>query len=462
MYTAEGYFLHQLFYRFNSSGIQYAVLRNYDNLPDSACGSDVDILVHRDDEGLARVAIGDALRASGGVAIGCTNFVGFTKISALGRTDGEQSPWWGVSIDLFWGMYFAGVVQLLDNNLFARRCRDHNGIRVLQNDLAAVLGIVKDLLHNDKLSPRYISVAAEAVNENWEQIRKDLAPMGEPALVLVKKLCLTSSEAPGVSSESRALRHIVLRIAFLKSPLSYLRLRLLHQWSKVRRFIKPPGMIVVVLGADGVGKSTIISAIEPVLSAATHGAFTVKHLRPGLLPPLARLKRKQADETGPVTDPHGSLASGGIASLLRVLYLMADYVLGYWLVVRPKIARQPAIILFDRYAYDMILDPCRFRIALPIRVIRWFAILAPKPDLIFCLYGDPVVIASRKKELPLDEVTRQVRALEKFAASEWSAILVSTEGTVGEARDRVLQEIVSYCENRSQFSFRVMQDDAFD
>lgn len=450
MYAAEGIFLKELFNRFNSLGIQYAVIRNYETLPESTSGSDVDIWVHPDHEGRARLAIGEAVKASGGAVIGCANQVGFTKISVFGLKDSEQSSWWGVEVDLFWGMYFCGAAELLSNDLFVTRCRFHNGIRVLPNDLAAVLGVVKELLHNDILPPRYLRGAREAVKRNWTELRYDLAPMGEKALSLLGELCLAPPDRTDIAAKSAAIRRAVLRAQLLRAPLPYFLRRFLHQWSKVRRMITPPGMIVAVLGTDGAGKSTIISAIEPVLSAATHGTFTVKHLRPGLLPPLACLKGMQADQTGPVSNPHGSKASGGLGSMLRVFYLITDYLLGYWLVIRPKIAKEPTIVLFDRYAYDMVFDPRRFRIGLPSRFLLWVTRFVPKPDLILCLYGDPIVIAARKRELPKIEIARQIDALKKFAKQERRAVLVSTEGPVEEVCQKVLFTLREFCFERNR------------
>lgn len=440
-FSPESAFLRQFFDCLNQSTVRYAVLRNYITLPYSAGDSDLDILIHPEDEVKVRAIIAEAASKAGGVAIGYANTVGFFKTFLFGREELNAGEWWGLCLDINIGLRYAGVAQLLGDDVLKNRCCLHNGICVLPNNLAAVLGIVKELLHNNILSPRYLALAADAAKENWDELDVDLAPMGESALVLLRDMCLSMPDSSGIVTKSRALRYAILRTAFLRSPLTYFRFRFLREWSKVSRFAKPSGMVVAILGTDGVGKSTIITAIEPTLSAATHGAFIVKHLRPGLLPPLARLKGKQAQQNGPVTDPHKSSPSGSLGSLLRVVYLIIDYVLGYWLVVRPKIAKAPTIVLFDRYAYDMALDPRRFRIGLSRRLVWWFARFAPKPDLIICLHGDPDIIVARKQELPLEEVRRQTAALLDFAKHEPRAVLISTEGTVEQARNDLLRAL---------------------
>lgn len=115
-----------------------------------------------------------------------------------------------------------------------------------------------------------------------------------------------------------------------------------------------------------------------------------------------------------------------------------------------KIAKQPTVVIFDRYAYDMVLDQRRFRIRLPQRVVEWFVAMAPKPDLIFCLYGNPEIIVARKGELPLEETRRQVNALREFARRESRAVLISTDTSIEETRDQVLQTLCTFLEKRAQ------------
>ena len=444
-------FLGKLFSLLEAKHIHYAVLRNYAPLPHSLGGSDLDILVQPDDENKARMAVANAINNSGGGIIGYSETPGFLKIFTFGYSTKSISGWWGLQLDIFIGLRYAGAAVLLEDNVLSSHCHRHNDINVLSEGLASTLGVMKELLHNDLLPERYLSDTSEAISNDWTGLCKELAPVGKTALGLFRHLVLSSSDK-NIIKESKAFRRSLLRHAFYLSPFSFIKNRFLFECSKVRRFIKPPGLLLAVLGTDGAGKSTIISAISPVLIEATHGAFHVQHLRPSLLPPLARLKGRQAQQEGPVTNPHGSTQSGTFGSLLRIIYLLIDYVIGYWVKVRPKIARSPAIILFDRYAYDMSLDQRRFRIKLPTGLVQWLTRLAPKPDLIICLYGDPEIIAHRKKELPLNEVKRQTQALLEFARNEPRAVLVSTEGTIEQSRDDVLNTLLDFCKSRTQGS----------
>jgi thymidylate kinase len=311
-----------------------------------------------------------------------------------------------------------------------------------------VLGVLKEVLNNSHIPKRYQGKAARAVQADWQRLSSALAPLGEKGLVLFRQMILAESGEADVPKQSKSLRRALVFNAFYRSPVKFIRDRFLHGWAKVRRYIRPSGAIVTVLGVDGVGKSTVINAIKPVLEDATHGALEIKHLRPGLLPPLARLKGKHSVQSGPVLEPHGSTPSGAFGSILRLAYLTADYVLGYWLLLRPTIAKSPTVILFDRYYYDMALDPRRFRLNIGRRVIKWFTLLIPKPDVVLCLHAEPEAIMARKQELPLPEITRQVNALCELAQREPRAILISTEDTVEVVRNRVLGELIGIFRSR--------------
>jgi len=55
----------------------------------------------------------------------------------------------------------------------------------------------------------------------------------------------------------------------------------------------------------------------------------------------------------------------------------------------------------------MIVDQKRFRMNLPQKMIKFFSLFIPKPDLIFYLKTDTSIALQRKNELNIKELERQ-------------------------------------------------------
>ena len=201
--------------------------------------------------------------------------------------------------------------------------------------------------------------------------------------------------------------------------------------------------MIVVMGTDGSGKTTLLNAISPVLKTMTHGKLVIHHLKPDLFPPLGRFRGVKHEKGRVCATPHASKRSGFWGSLVRISYLMCDYILGYWLKVRIRLSKTPITYwIFDRYAYDMLIDSRRFRIKLPQWIIKTFLFFVPAPDLILCLGGDPEKIYARKPETSLEEVQRQMSALKKFCADNNKAVWIDTTKSVDESSDAVLTAIL--------------------
>ena len=93
--AAESAFLVLFFKTLSARHIRYAVMRNHQPLPDSAGGSDLDILIHPADAPGAKAATQDAIRQAGGVAIGIAKTGHFFQFHALGQVSQAPTPEWG-------------------------------------------------------------------------------------------------------------------------------------------------------------------------------------------------------------------------------------------------------------------------------------------------------------------------------------------------------------------------------
>lgn len=185
----------------------------------------------------------------------------------------------------------------------------------------------------------------------------------------------------------------------------------------MKRIVQPTGAWVAFMGPDGCGKSLILKAVSGEFAPSFRNV-RYYHLRPRLV------GRKPANQ-GPVTDPHGQPPRGVIASVAKVIDLWVDYTLGYAARILPGMIRTE-LALFDRCFYDLLVDSKRIRYGGPPWLLRAAAQLSPGPDLVILLDAPPEVLWARKREVPLEEVTRQRAAYLELARSLRSAVVVNS------------------------------------
>ncbi len=177
------------------------------------------------------------------------------------------------------------------------------------------------------------------------------------------------------------------------------------------------GFSLAFTGPDGVGKTTVISQVNDLLGPAFSSAALYLHFRPTLLPNLGDVGEKtgiKKDVDRNFDDPHRGKPTSALSSLLRLAYYTLDYVAGHFLVVKPQ-TRITKYVIFDRYFTDIIADPRRTRIYLPLRVLlAWQKAFIPRPDYTFLLVADPQIILSRKQELSLTDVEAVISILRRL------------------------------------------------
>jgi thymidylate kinase len=251
---------------------------------------------------------------------------------------------------------------------------------------------------------------------------------------LLKK-ALIGGRWDDIRAEFTAIRRELHHHAALDGPLSRFHYLLMEGVRKVSRICAPTGICAAILGPDGCGKSSVIEQYRAALEPAFRQSASF-HLR-------ARLLRGSAAGRTVNTDPHGQTPRGALASTLKLLYLWVDYVLGYYLRVRPRLMRS-TLVVFDRYYHDMLVDTRRFRYGGPEWLARMVAKLIPMPDTVFFLDVPAAVLQTRKREVPAEESARQAEAYRVIANS---AFLRGRGVLVDGARP--LDKVVDECADRT-------------
>lgn len=225
-----------------------------------------------------------------------------------------------------------------------------------------------------------------------------------------------------VRARMAQLRKAMARRVDRERPLEVLLNRLGDHRQRLQNAVGPPGLMVAVLGVDGAGKSTVMAALERDLGPAFwstkqyHGRALesplrwTKRVREQRRRRDAEIEAEAEKSRKKPRDPHAKSLRGLGLSLVKLGVWWADFTfLGYVMDVHPRL-RRSGLVLFDRYYQDLLVDPRRHRYGGPLWLARLAGRFFPKPDLVVLLDAAPEVLYARKREVSLDETTRQREA----------------------------------------------------
>lgn len=168
---------------------------------------------------------------------------------------------------------------------------------------------------------------------------------------------------------------------------------------RARRWWRPTGAFVVLLGPDGAGKSSVADGVRAALGPAFRRT-ALGHFNPDLF------ARAAARGAAGASAPHEQAPRTLPASLLKAAYWLFDFTAGYWMRIRPAVVRS-TLVVYDRYLPDAQVDPRRYRFQGPAWTLRAVWRLVPKPDLVVLLDAPTEVLRARKTEVSLPETARQ-------------------------------------------------------
>lgn len=204
---------------------------------------------------------------------------------------------------------------------------------------------------------------------------------------------------------------------------------------RATRLKKSPsgGACLVFLGPDGVGKTTLLRAVSKSLEAV-FPEQNIYRWRPAVFARAPRLARM----------PHSRPARSWWGSISYLFFTWLDFTSGYALAIRSALSRN-ALVIFDRFYHDLLIDPRRYRFGGPIWLVRAVSRIVPPRNLFFVvLDADEETILSRKQQLPPEEIRRQRRAYREFAEQAPASVVVSTQNPIEQCRAEALGRIFQY------------------
>jgi serine acetyltransferase/thymidylate kinase len=216
-----------------------------------------------------------------------------------------------------------------------------------------------------------------------------------------------------------------------------------EELTRLRTWFRPPGLLIACLGPPGSGKGSVIQALSDQPLAVFENAHTME-LRPGVM----RAGTIKANRSVRMREPRGRFTT-----IVKLMMFVADYWLGYWLWIRPKLVRS-TLVVSNRYFDDVLVDPRRYRIDHALAFARLLLRWVPRPHL-WLVFDIPSQALQERQgeqgELGEEEATRQ--------RGEYRRLLGGHENVVVLDADQPLDRIVAQaeCAIASQLARRTAQ-----
>ena len=382
-----------VFRTWQQAGINCLVLRNYESLPEFTT-NDIDVLV---DPGHLREAEQALLEAAWKSGFRLHNRVEFATLALYlsSRQSNAQAHF-----DLFTTLKWRGFEFVACEEFLKRKVgRDLFFIPHPADETATKL--LASLIYTGKVKEQYKSAIVAGLQAEPAATTDLLTPTYGRGSAQFLVAAGAQANWDNIEAATGALRRALILRQLTRRPWRTIKALLVDARRLARRCLQPPGVTVVLCGADGSGKSTAARAVMDGLSV-TFPAQKVRQFH--WKPPLFSARRQAA--RSPTTDPHSRPARNPVVSLCYFGFHWLEFFLGSHLRLRP-ITFRGGLVLIDRFYYDFFVDQQRYRLRVPQTVVRLGHVFLKKPDLVVLLDAPAEVLQQRKQEVPLAETERQ-------------------------------------------------------
>jgi thymidylate kinase len=440
--SLTGRFVRSLLEAYERSHIRYVVLRNYERWPEDF-GKDVDLVVHRDDLAVSHTIVADVARAHGlEWSVRQKRSGHHTYYLLPTPVDGIEK---GVLLDIRPDLVHQGFCYLPGEVVLAGR-RKHEGFFVPTPAMESLGILLHAVIDSKAVRPSYAQRLRELGTGDVEEFRKAATAL-VGATLAAELAALLDARTPEAAV---ALRGRLMRARATCSPgaaVRWIKARSGAVWDRVRDFILPPGDVVILVGPDGAGKSTLTENVVKRLAATRIPASPVYLGAQKPLLPTRRLSQHIHKAMGHSGKAAGPKDVNRKQRLRGILHIMADKWARYLVYVRPRLVRGEVVVV-DRYFYDLRtfahpLVKSRF-------VENFVMRMVPEPALAFCLVADPEIITIRKHELTVAETARQIECYRGISRWVRNFREIPADGHLPSVIDSITSDVVRvYAARRS-------------
>lgn len=408
--------------QFLNNNSRYALLRNFDGLPETNTSRDIDIVIHRKDFFKSKKVLEKIILDS---EYKIFNYYLSDRMISYVLINEELEF---LQFDFFFNTSLHGIILIKSRDILSSR--EFNG---------KLFHVSKDFEFLDKYI--YFKSLNLQLPTKYKSKRKIVLNNKENFDKLIHTLFGVKTFSKLESLSSRKLITILFFRHFLSNILSISN----NIYLQSSNLLSSQGLSLSFTGPDGVGKTTVINKLIEFLSIH-YSTINKFHHRPNIIGNLSSVAKKigfleKIDDEYNL--PHRGKKNGLLSSFLRLGYYSLDYIFGYWLIVKPKLFKRE-IVIFDRYYSDIIVDSRRSSIFLsPKLLYLWGKLFIPSINYKLLFIADTKTIFSRKQELNQKSINN-INIKLKYLSKKKNFYLINNNGSVNDSFIAILKLIISH------------------
>lgn len=364
----------------------YAVLRNFEGLPDKNNSRDIDIIITRESYKKIKKELVELIDKSGWKILTYLHSDRLiTYVCATTTEEATEIVQWDFFFDTsVWGIQLMSAEEFLAHKQF-------NGFLYY---VGAEGQFLDKYLYNRAVGSKY--------PEKYRATRE----AAEASPIVKNKLLATFSYSSTYECDKVSGKKLLLATLWAnakKRPLALICSIIYFLYTFIGNYIcSRTGVSIGFTGPDGSGKTTVIDMLLERIAPVFKTAHKYYHFRPTLFGNLGDVAqqagiKKEVDRD--YSNPHRGGKTGRLSSLARLAYYSIDYIAGYFVKVKTAI-RITRVVVFDRYYTDIICDSRRSRIYLNTKFLYWWGkLFIPSLNYNILLTASSDSILARKREL---------------------------------------------------------------
>ena len=202
-------------------------------------------------------------------------------------------------------------------------------------------------------------------------------------------------------------------------------------------------MLIIIIGPDGSGKTTIANEIQKELKmkdVTSHHLAMNFEIIPKLRDIINPFKKNKIKNSHFEGEFHGGMKdkpNSTFKGMLLATWYTVDYFLGRFKLL--KWNKKNEVVIFARYFYDYYFQ--RGHINTPHWYLNILKIFIPKPDYIFTIKRDAQNIFDLKPELSVNEINRQQNEIDLLLKNDNNAYIIDGNKGIEDTMQQIMKII---------------------